>query len=417
MKPFLLFTLISIGWISLSCQRDLSSVDDQKKSTLRPLSSQESLIVESDQNFSLKLFKVISENTSDSNLFISPFSVSTALSMALNGASGQTYTDIQNTIELVGLSEEERNLAYRTLHELLSGIDEKVLFEIANSMWYANHFAILPEFVQMNQDYFYAEVAALDFSAPSALDIINGWVNDKTHGKINKILDFIPADAVLYIINAIYFKAMWLHAFDKDYTKEENFYVDAQTPLKTPMMKTTAELKYFKDNLVQIVELPYGQGNFNMTVFLPLEGISLNDFISQLDGNQWDGYLSQLEVKNGTVSFPKLKVEYKLLMNDVLKQLGMASSFDPTLADFSRIRSSGGIYISRVIHKTFVEIDEEGTEAAAVTLIEFRETSSGGEPELDFFMNINRPFMFVIRENETGAVLFMGKIVEPSWEE
>ena len=417
MKHLMIFTLISISWISFSCQKDLSSVDDQKKSTLRPLSSQESIIVESDQNFSLKLFKAISESASNSNLFISPLSVSTALSMALNGASGQTYTDIQNTIELTGLSEEERNLAYKTLHELLSGIDEQVIFEIANSMWYANHFNILPEFVNKNQDYFFAEVTALDFTAPSALDIINGWVNEKTHGKIEKILDFIPANAVLYIINAIYFKATWLYEFDKDYTKEENFYTKPQTAIKTPMMKTTAELKYFQDNKVEIVDLPYGKGNFSMTVFLPLEGISLDDFIAELDGNQWNKYLNQLQLHKGTVSFPKLKVEYELLMNDVLQQLGMASSFNPEVADFSRIRSTGGIWISRVIHKTFVEIDEEGTEAAAVTLIEFVETGSGSDPGLDFFMNVNRPFMFVIRENETGAILFMGKIVEPSWDE
>jgi len=416
MNHFLGLTLVTYVLFLISCNKDLSSVDDQKKSTLRSLSAQESVIVESSQDFSLKLFEAISDSQPDSNLFISPFSVSTALSMALNGASGGTYTDIQNTIEVSGLSEVDRNLAYKTLHELLSGADEQVIFEIANSMWYADHFNILAEFVKMNQDYFFAEVAAMDFSAPSALDIINGWVNEKTHGKIDKILDYIPADAVLYIINAIYFKAMWLYEFDKDYTKEENFYITPQTPIQTPMMKTTADLKYFQDNMVQIVELPYGQGNFNMTVFLPLEGISLNDFISQLDGNQWDGYLSQLQTLKGTVSFPKLKMEYKLLMNDVLKQLGMAVAFGSS-ADFSRIRTGGGIYISRVIHKTFVEIDEEGTEAAAVTLIEFREVSSGGEPELDFFMNVNRPFMFVIRENETGTILFMGKIIQPVWQE
>ncbi len=415
MKSLTNILLLFIIFFLSSCTKDLSPLDDGSQTQVRPLNTQEALIVESDQKFSLKLFQAISVAQSESNLFISPLSVSTALGMALNGAAGQTYSDIQSTIELSGLTEEECNLAYKTVHDLLSGIDEQVIFEIANSMWYHDGFAILPSFVETNRHYFYAEVESLDFSAPSALDIINNWVNEKTHGKIEKILDYIPPDAVLYIINAIYFKAMWQYEFDKDYTKDENFYITPQTSIKTPMMKTTADLKYFQDSTVQIVDLPYGQGNYSMTVFLPEPATPLDDFITNLNMDQWNWYLSQLEVKNGTVSFPKLKLEYELLMNDVLKQLGMAIAFGSG-ANFTRIRATGGIFISRVIHKTFVEIDEEGTETAAVTLIEFREVSAG-EPELDFFINVNRPFMFVIREKETGAILFMGKIVEPSWQE
>ncbi len=404
------------GLVTLACTKDLSPLGNKDQTYVRPLTVQESAVVESSQDFSLNLFKAVSVLPSEagSNLFISPFSVSTALSMALNGAAGQTYSDIQSVLELSDLSEDERNSAYQSLHQLLSGIDKKVLFEIANAMWYRNGFEILPSFVDVNRRYFYAEVDSLDFSAPSALDIINNWVNEKTHGKIDKILDQIPSDAVLYIINAIYFKALWQYEFDKDFTTEENFYPTPQTPVKTPMMKTTADLKYYEDSTVQIVDLPYGQGNFSMTVFLPKPALSLDAFIAGLDKEQWNWYLNHLEIKNGTVSFPKLKIEYRLLMNDVLEQMGMGSAFSGS-ADFSRIRSRGGIFISRVIHKTFVQVDEEGTEAAAVTLVEFRETSVG--PELDFYMNMNRPFMFVIREKETDTILFMGKIVKPSWDE
>ncbi len=416
MKYCTFLSIFIVGLTALACTKDLSPLKNNDQTFVRPLTVQESAVVESSQTFSLKLFKAISAlpSESESNLFISPFSVSTALSMALNGAAGQTYSEIQSVLGMSDLSEEERNSAYKTLHELLSGIDPRILFEIANAMWYRYGFEILPEFVQTNRRYFYATVDSLDFSAPASLDIINNWVNEKTHGKIERILDEIPPDAVLYIINAIYFKAMWQYEFDKDFTKEENFYITPQAPVKTPMMKITADLNYFQNDSVQIVDLPYGQGNFSMTVFLPQPNLTLDAFIAALDNEQWNRYLSQLDVKNGTVSFPKLKVEYKLLMNDILKQLGMERAFDAR-ADFSRIRRRGGIFISRVIHKTFVQIDEEGTEAAAVTLVEFRETSIG--PELGFYMELNRPFMFVIREKETGTILFMGKIIKPAWDE
>lgn len=416
MKYVRYFAIFISGLALFSCSKDLSPLENKDQIFVRPLTVQESAVVESSQDFSLKLFKAISAlpSEAESNLFISPFSVSTALSMALNGAAGQTYSEMQTLLELSDLSEDERNSAYKTVHELLSGIDQKVLFEIANSMWYRYGFQILPDFVETNRRYFYAEVASLDFSAPSATDIINNWVNEKTHGKIDKILNEIPEDAVLYIINAIYFKAMWQYEFDKEYTQEENFYVTPQTPVKTAMMKTTADLKYYEDSTAQVVDLPYGRGHFSMTVFLPKPAVSLDEFIANMDNSRWNRYLNHLEVKNGTVGFPKLKIEYKLLMNDVLQQLGMSSAFDGG-ADFSRIRASGGIFISRVIHKTFLQVDEEGTEAAAATVIGFRETSIGPEP--DFYMNLNRPFMFVIREKETGAILFMGKIIKPSWEE
>jgi serpin B len=410
MKTFVLsFKVVITLVILLSCQRDLSPLQDSNEKWVRALTSSESRIVKSDHIFSLKLFRAISEMQS-SNIFISPLSVSAALGMAVNGAANQTYDDILATIELSGLSEAQRNSAFKTLHELLTGIDEQVLYESANSIWYKNGFSVLPEFINLNRDYFFAEVASLQFSAPSAPAVINNWVSEKTHGKIEKILNYIPPDAVLYIINAIYFKAMWQYEFDKTHTVEADFYQTNQTTVKAQMMKLTADLKYFNDSDVEIVDLPYGQGNFSMTVFLPKDGLELNEFIAGLDNEQWNRYLQQMEIKNGTLAFPKLKIEYELLMNDVLKQLGMSSAFSGT-ADFSRIHANGGIMISRVIHKTYVEVDEEGTEAAAVTAIEIRTTSVG--PQVDFYMNVNRPFMFVIREKETNAILFMGKIVQP----
>jgi len=415
MKPVLLkFFLISFLYF-ISCEKNLSSVADSPQKEVRPLSVEEQILVETDQKFSIKLFKSISSIQSDSNMFISPLSVSMALGMTMNGAAGQTYEDMKSTLEFNGLTEDEINNAYRSLIDLLTGIDEKVLFKIANSIWAKKGFPVESAFIETNKTYFDAEVAMLDFSLPSALEIINGWVAQKTHDKITKVLDRIPADVVMYLINAIYFKAMWQYEFDKDFTEKKNFYLSTDDIVETDMMMTTADLNYYQDSKVQIVDLPYGQGNFTMTVFLPQTVTDLDEFIENLDVVQWNFYLNQLEIQKGTVSFPKLKIEYKLLMNDVLKQLGMGIAFGSE-ADFSRISPGRDLAISRVIHQTFVQVDEEGTEAAAVTVVEIWETSAQ-DPELDFVINLNRPFLFVIREKETGTVLFMGKIVRPSWEE
>jgi len=395
-----------------SCSSDFSSLEDTNQPFIRPLNSSEQQLVNSSQNFGIKLFKEINEQDAEKNIFISPLSVSMALGMTMNGAAGKTYEDMRTTLGFNGLSEQEINEAYKSLIDLLLNLDQKVIFEIANSIWPREGYLVLPSFMEINQNYFYSEAHPLDFSRADAVDIINNWISEKTHGKIEDMLDYIPADAVMYLINAVYFKGTWTYQFDEELTDIENFYTTPQNPDECQMMKISGTWLYSQDDMVQIVDLPYGDSLFSMAVMLPASNQSIDDFIAQLSLEKWEEYFKTLDYEFGTVMMPKLKLDYKLLMNDVLIDLGMGIAFGGG-ADFSRINGYGNLFISRVIHQSFVQIDEEGTEAAAATIVELMDTSGIGPS--GFFMRVDRPYIFVIRERINNTILFIGKITKPVW--
>jgi serpin B len=417
-RSITLSLLLIIGLFLINCSKDLSSIndiDDNPKKQIRALTQNETQLVESGKIFSLKLFKKIVEEQPDTNIFISPLSVSMALGMTLNGANGTTYEAMQQTLEFEGMTNQQINEAYQSLIDLLINLDEKVLFEIANSIWYRNTFNVKQSFLDTTQYYFDAEISALDFNDPASVDIINNWVSEKTHEKIKEIIDNIDPLTVMFLINAIYFKGTWQYEFDKENTEDDVFNLAGGGTADCKMMKIRGRFDYYEDDDVQIIDLPYGDGDFSMTIFLPTPGVDINEFAANLDESRWENYLTSLNSDSGTLELPKFKLEYKLKMNDVLKALGMSIAFDPQQADFTRINPAGGLYISKVLHKTFVQVDEEGTEAAAVTVVEMFNTSIGGDTE--FFMRANRAFLYVIREHHSETILFIGKMIQPEWEE
>ena len=406
--------MLIIGSLLLTfCSSDFSPLNDQTQINIRPLTKSEQQLVKTTQNFGLNLFKTINETDTSDNIFISPVSVSMALGMTLNGAAGQTYNDMKSTLELNGLSEDEINAAYKSLIDLLLNLDDKVIMEIANSIWPKENYPVLSTFTEVNQKYFYSEVKPLDFSRSDAVDIINNWISDKTHGKIEDMLDYIPADVVMYLINTIYFKGTWTYQFDEEETKTQSFYSTLQNPTECQMMEIRENLLYYEDDNVQIVDLPYGDSLYSMTVFLPGSDQSIDNFISQMTSNAWENYFQELDYKKGIVMMPKLKLDYKKLLNDMLKNMGMAIAFSGG-ADFSRINGFGDLFISRVIHQSFIQIDEEGTEAAAATIVE---VGRGYGSRTYYSMYINRPYLFVIRDRINNTILFIGKISKPVWEE
>ena len=403
-------------WLLCQCEKNLSPLDsgDRTPPQLRPLSEVEQQIIRADNSFGLKLFQRILTEEADTNMFISPLSVSMALGMTMNGAAAETYEEMKNTLEFAGLSEQEINEGYKSLIELLVNLDEKVLFEIANSIWYRNTFTVHQPFLETNQFYFNAEIYPMDFNLPSAPDIINQWVSDKTHEKIKKVIERINPLTVMFLINAVYFKGDWLYQFDEEFTFDDVFYKASNQAVDCKMMNIRSQFEYYEDEFLQIIDLPYGDGLFSMTIFLPRYGRDLNAFIQSLDGAQLQDYLQGLTADSVSVSLPKFKVEYTKTLNDVLIAMGMPRAFDPDASDFSRINPGPDLYISNVLHKTFVQVDEVGTEAAAVTVIEIGVTSEG--PRMTF-MRMDHPFFFLIRERESNALLFMGKINEPQWDD
>ena len=404
-SSFLIIFILILFFIG--CRTNKQPLAPQQKPAQDLINNNE--FVSINNQFSFTLFQQINQAKQDSNVFISPFSVSMALGMALNGAVGNTFDQIKSVLGLENYDLTSVNQTYQSYFSQLQNLDEQVILEIANSIWYHKTFNVLPSFLEVNRQYFNAEVYKADFSDPATVTAINNWVKQKTHDKIEKILDYISRDAVLYLLNALYFKGTWQYAFDPNETRDWTF--NSTTPRIVKMMFMSRRLPHLLTDRFEMVVLPYGKGNFNMAIMLPHSGTDPNQLIASMDFSTWQAYLQSCQTDSGTVGLPKFKMKFSMILNDLLKEMGMPDAFSPAKADFTKITADGGIFISIVKHKTFVEVNEQGTEAAAVTLIGFERTAA------DFFeMICDRPFVFFIYEKDSQAILFMGKVLNPPQE-
>jgi len=403
--------VVFVSLLLVQCERSFEPVGN---SSFREFTALENQVASSADKFGLKLMKSVNATQPDSNVFISPLSVSMALGMTLNGANNDTYNAIQSTLELDGLTQQQINETYKSLIDLITQVDPKVIFDIANSIWCRQGWTFEQSFIDVNKKYFNALVKSLDFNDPSTIDIINNWVYNNTNGKIDKIVSSIDPTVVMYLINAMYFKGTWKYEFDKDETIDDLFDNANGNQIPCKLMVQTNDFSYVGNSDFQAIDLPYGDGHFCMTVLLPAQNNNVDSLISNLFEENWDILLNSFSTQEGTLYLPKFELEYKITLNDVLKSLGMEIAFTPGLADFSNMYTGPlDLNIDEVKHKTFVKVDEEGTEAAAVTSVSIVFTSAGGS---GFTMRVDRPFVFVIREKNSGSILFWGKIVEPTFE-
>ena len=411
MKKMFLVPMVMIIVI-MCCEKQQSDTKNYRSFT-----AAESKIAKSGSGFGMNVFKRINMNSQDSNLFISPLSISMALSMALNGANDSTYTAMRNSLGFENLTIEEINANYKSLMDLLQGLDPDVIFEIANSIWYRDTYIFNQKFFADNQHYYNALVSARNFNDPNTVNVINDWVKQKTRNKITSIINQIDPEIIMILLNAIYFKGTWTYEFDPTLTRDDQFTTTGGNQVPCRLMKQSGDYGYYQNDHFQCVDLPYGNDIFRMTVFLPFSDNGVNTLIAGMDKNQFDAWTSSMTVRRGTVLLPKFRITYERLLNDILSDLGMGIAFIPDAADFTNLDSVNGhhIYISRVRHKTFVQVDEEGTEAAAVTSVEFGVTSSG-PPNDNFYFRADHPFVFCIREARNNTVLFIGKVTNPVWE-
>jgi serpin B len=406
--PAIFLTVLGL-LISTACTRDLATEPGQVH--VRDLSQIEKQITKASDDFGLKLLQKIAAEEKDNNIFISPLSVSMALGMTMNGANGITENAMQKTLGFDGMSSDEINKAYQSLIKLLTSIDPLVQFEIANSIWSRKGFPVEADFINTNKNYFDAMVQSLDFNT-DAVNTINNWVDDKTHGKIDKIVEKIPAEAMMYLINAIYFKGTWTYEFNKSDTQDGSFFITSDSETTVPFMSQTNDnIPYQQNDLFQAVDLPYGNKQFRMTVILPNYKKDIDEVIDNLNAANWNTWTTAFVAQKGTLHMPKFTMEYKKSLSNILQAMGMQVAFGPG-ADFTGINKNGNLFISEVLHKTFVDVYEEGTEAAAVTSVEISLTSVGGPS--GFFMRVDRPFLFAIREKSSGTILFIGKINNPA---
>ncbi len=372
----------------------------------RPLSLSETKVIAGSNDFAFDLFRTGNLDQHQANVFVSPLSASMALGMTANGANGATYDEMQAALRLSGATREEVGDGYKNLISLLIGLDPRTNFKIANSIWYEQTFPFNASFLDDSKKYFDARVTGLDFRSPSALTTINSWVSAQTNNKIPEIVESIdPADK-MFLINAIYFKGIWQKQFDKGKTIDAPFHNADGSTSTVPMMSRSAGVQAMGNAEYSAVDLPYGNSAFTMTVILPHGDIDA--FAESFDQTKWNTVVSSLHNDSELeVYLPRFRIEWKRQLNDDLQQMGMKLAFIPDQSDFTGMSPLGrALYISQVLQKTYVEVDEQGTEAAAATSVTVRLTA------LRLPFRADRPFMVVIRERFSGAILFIGKIAK-----
>ena len=371
----------------------------------RALRAGEIEVIRASNRFSFDL--LAQANQANDNLFLSPLSASMALGMTMNGADGETWNQMRDVLGFGSLDEDEINASYKSLLELLVGLDPTVDMAIGNSVWTRRGFPVYPDFLDTVREAFDAEVAELDFASPSASERINEWVKEATRGRIEDIVpDVISGSVVMYLLNAIYFKGSWTLQFDPSNTRTEPFHLDDGSTRSVPLMTLRETLPYQENSRFQAVDLPYGGRAFAMTVLLPGEGVSVDTLAANLDAGEWEDVADGFRDEAVRLFLPRFRMSYDRKLDDDLAALGMIDAFDLGRADLTRLSPVGPLAISEVKQKSWVDVNEEGTEAAAATSTG---VFTSGVP----IVRADRPFLFFIRERLSGTILFAGKFASP----
>jgi serine protease inhibitor len=372
----------------------------------RDLTAAEVQAIEASNAFGFDLLREVVAEARGSSVFLSPFSASMALGMTMNGAAGGTFDAMRQTLRFGDLSEEEINASYRGLLDLLVDLDPAVEVAVGNSVWYRMGLTLRQTFRERVEAAFDARVQGLDFGDPGAADVINQWVREATRDRIEEMVQPpIPANVVAYLMNAVYFRAGWTQPFDPDHTRTQPFHLLDGSTEPVELMTRDDTLRAHHSERFAAVDLPYAGGAYSMTVVVPREGVTVHDLVEQADTEWWGALVDGFQTTRVQLWLPRFELEWEGELNDPLEALGMGIAFSGG-ADFSRMFEDAAAWIDQVKQKSFVRVDEEGTEAAAVTSVTMV-TSMPPQVRAD------RPFLFGIRERLSGTILFMGVIVEP----
>lgn len=408
----LLFTILLIG----ACNVNNSENQPGPEPYIFELSPLAQEVIPEANRFGVSFYLEAAKTRPDSNLMLSPLSASVALTMLLNGADGETYTQIRDMLGYPAhLEQDGINQVYQELVTQLYAADPKVNISVANSVFYHYLFEVKPGFTESMREEFDALVQSLDFSDPASVDVMNQWASDNTNGLIDKIIEELHPDDVMILMNALYFKGSWSARFSESDTQDRPFTLQDGSVIEVPTMTGEVNARYALGDGYQAIELPYGRRNFSMVIILPDD----HDYASFSEDFTADDWLQTTELLGSNdhwslteIFMPRFKIETSdFFLNSTLQEMGMQDAFIPHQADLSRI-SDAPIFVGYVKQDSFVEVNEEGTEAAAVTTIAIRFESAGPDP-MPEIISIDRPFLFGIRERTTNTLLFMGQVMQP----
>ena len=405
-------TIAVLGMLSIlaACQNEENPIVPNPRKDIN-LTRTEQDLTNVGTDFSFRFFNQICKTETESpNLFISPLSASLCLSMMTNGAAENTLEEMKTVLGFSDFSLDDINAYNRKMVSALLDLDNTTQLGIANSIWIKQGFGVKNTFVDANKRMYDAQIQELDFASPKAPDVINQWCAEKTNNCIKKILDEIPDDARMYLLNALYFKGIWANQFNKSNTKQEEFTNVGGSKSTVSMMNLYEKtLRYTQNDYFAMAELPYGNGAFSMVVLLPVEGKTLEDCLPQLTDEHWEEWKGEWDLQKLNVKLPRFQLGYKKDLIEDMKVLGMKDAFSKDEANFSGISSAEDLFVNLLEQTTYINVNEEGTEAAAVTIGGGGAAAVGPLETVPFY--VNRPFAFLIKERSTGVILFMGKVV------
>jgi serpin B len=396
----LVILIVSFIYVFLNQEQD-ENLDDKDDNPAN-------ISTEVDDDFDIEIFKQSYEI--DENVVISPLSIKLAMSMVAEGANGETLEQMQTVL---GIDENSKDLYKEILENSVETDDINI--DIANSIWINDNFTLQDDFLNTVNNYYKAKVENLNFSSANAATTINNWVKEQTKDKIPTIVEQIDENDLAVLINAIYFNARWKTSFDEEETSNEDFDIGDGSTVPVDLMYLDSELKYFENDDFQAVKLPYGEdGDYSMSIYLPTETSDISSFINTLTKEELDEWDNEFEYKEGLLRLPRFRTEFSKNLTEDLKVLGIEKAFEAD-ADLTKIVESKPIFISQVQHKTYIDVTEQGTEAAAVTAVTLvTSTAISEEPPDRFEMIVDRPFFFTINDNRYNNILFMGTIINPA---
>lgn len=364
-------------------------------------------VVSSHNDFAFRLFKELSVQEPSNNLFISPLGISLLLQISSIGSEGKTEKQLKQVLAIQNMSNETLNTNNAKLLNYLNSPKPPTKLEIANSLWLKKDLIFKEEYTKTCKDYYLAEIYSID---EKAVEKINKWGNDKTNGIIPQIIDKIDPNEVCIFLNAVYFKSQWMDEFQKYPDSEEKFTTIKGEKKKVEMMCQGGDYYCYEDSVIQAIKLPYKDGLTSMYIFLPRENINFNNFVSNFTEEKWTDYLNKFQERDARIDMPLFSYNTSYDLNSALKNIGVIDAFNPEKADFGKI-SDEPIFISKFQQSAFIKVDEKGTEAAAITYSSLEITCSTENEK--FEMIVNHPFLFLIVDDQTGCILFMGSLVDP----
>jgi serpin B len=414
MKKTLILALIAGLSAVVSCgKEEPDDIIPERKDIV--LTKSEAEVLEAGMDFSFDLFREVSSRNEYKNIFISPLSAHIATNMLANGAGGETYSQIVRTLGYDGFSIDDVNAAYKTLVTGLQSVDTSTKLEIANALWVEKNFPVSKAFADGLSKNYDAYVKNLDFSSRDAVNTINKWCSEKTHEMIQDFLKELSPDNVLILMNALYFNGKWKEKFESSQTAEDKFLTIDSKSVKKEFMHIEKDFNYAEteDGKIRMCELPYGNGAFVMDVILPDPDVDFKEFIDKMTDEEWKTMFAYRDTQKIQLSLPKFRMEAEYDLRDALMAMGMPLAYQKGKADLKKMCSNDSwiLWVDRTIQKTVIEVDENGSEAAAVTAHLIKGLASPGPGKIIDF-NCDHPFMFMIRETTSGAILFMGTFSE-----